>query len=56
MDDRSTGVTMEEILKPGGFCGEEVFWAMSRAIMNDAVNSIARFWQDIWMDFTAKKK
>ncbi len=56
VDDRITTVTMDDILDPNGFCGEDLFWELSRAIMNDAVNSIARFWQDIWVDFTAKKK
>lgn len=55
VDDKTTKVSLDDILKDGGFCGEDRFWQISRAIMTDAVNAIARFWQDVWVDFTDVK-
>lgn len=54
VDDKSTWVSLDDILAPG-FCGEDRFWDISRAIMIDSVNAIASFWQDIWIDFTKKR-
>lgn len=53
-DDQATRVSLEDILHDGDncFCGSQRFWDISRAIMIDAVNSIAMFWQDAWVDFT----
>jgi len=52
VDAPSGGVSLEQILKDE-FCGRKRFWDMSRAIMSDAANSIAMFWQDVWLDFTS---
>jgi len=52
--DDKTDVSLDDILKKD-FCGEERFWEISNAIMTDAVNSIAMFWQDAWVDFTKNK-
>ena len=54
VDDKATAVSLKDILNED-FCGEERFWNISRALMTDAVNAIARFWQDAWVDFTAKE-
>lgn len=54
VDDQQKKVSLNDILQ-NGFCGEDRFWNVSRAIMADAVNSIAMFWQDIWVDFTTKE-
>ncbi len=54
VDDTGTRVGLKNILADD-FCGEELFWEISRAVMKDAVNSIAMFWQDAWVDFTKKK-
>jgi hypothetical protein len=54
VDDRNTSVSLNDILS-NNFCGEERFWEISRAVMKDAVSSIAMFWQDAWVDFTKKK-
>ncbi len=58
VDDDATEVSLPDILNKK-FCGKTRFWNISRAIMTDAVNAIARFWQDAWWDFaqgTKKKK
>jgi hypothetical protein len=44
VDDASKQVSLEDILASGGFCGEDGFWNISRAIMHDAFLSIAMFW------------
>lgn len=49
VDDETTDVPLDAILGEG-FCGEDRFWEISRAIMTDSVNAIARFWVDIWKD------
>jgi hypothetical protein len=51
VDDQAKPVSLDDILKSGGFCGEERFWDISRAIMHDAALAIAMFWQDVWGDF-----
>lgn len=51
VDDKTAKVSLDDILSDN-FCGEERFWQISRAIMTDAVNAIARFWQDVWVGFT----
>jgi hypothetical protein len=57
VDDRTTVVTLDEILKDNpACCGEARFWDISRAIMHDAVLSIAMFWVDLWWDFVNVKK
>lgn len=53
--DASNKVSLQDILADG-FCGEKRFWDISRAILRDAVNSIAMFWQDVWCDFTKTDK
>jgi hypothetical protein len=55
VDNQDKEVSLEDILSPL-FCGETRFWDISRAIMTDAVNSIAMFWQDAWLDFVRPKK
>ncbi len=55
VDDRKRSVSLKDILDPDGFCGDKRFWNLSRAIMIDAANAIARFWQDVWVDFTSRK-
>lgn len=47
VDDRERLVGLHEILA-SGFCGEDNFWSLSRAIMVDSVNAIAAFWLDAW--------
>lgn len=54
VDDKSTAVSLKDILNNNNICGEDRFWEISRAIVVDAVNSIAMFWQDTWVDFTNK--
>lgn len=54
VDDQSKTVSLQEILTTD-ICGEDRFWDLSKAIMTDAANSIAMFWQDAWVDFTDKK-
>jgi hypothetical protein len=57
VDDQKTKVSLKQILDDDNICGEDLFWDISRAIMADAANAIARFWQDAWCDFvTAAKK
>jgi len=56
VDDQKTGVCLEDILVTGKFCGEELFWKISQAIMADAASAIAMFWQDVWLDFAGAKK
>lgn len=56
VDDEQTKVSLADILKTGSFCGEDCFWRLSRAIMVDAVNAIARFWLDTWSDFVTSSK
>jgi len=51
VDDQTKQVSREDILANNGYCGEERFWNISRAIMHDAAASIAMFWQDVWWDF-----
>ena len=53
VDDQKTSVSRTEIFDGSKGCGEEAFWQTSRAIMHDAVTSIAMFWQDVWRDFVA---
>lgn len=56
VDDPTTVVTKEEILKENSTCcGEARFWDISRAIMHDAILSIAMFWVDLWADFVKDK-
>jgi hypothetical protein len=55
VDDQKTKVSLQDILSDG-FCGKDRFWNISRAIMTDAANSIAMFWQDVWIDFTKPDK
>ena len=52
VDDQTTQVCLPDILTKD-FCGEARFWSVSQAIMADAVNAIARFWQDAWWDFVS---
>lgn len=57
VDDRTTVVTLQEILEENSTCcGEARFWDISRAIMHDAALSIAMFWVDLWWDFVNVKK
>lgn len=56
VDDETTQVSLEDILDEHQFCGEKRFWKISVAIMTDAVNAIARFWQDAWSDFVRGPK
>lgn len=53
VDNQSKAVGLQDILNPG-FCGQDNFWNISRAIMTDAANSIAMFWQDVWVDSIPK--
>lgn len=55
VDDKSTKVSLEDILANGKFCGEDRFWKISTAIMADAASAIAMFWQDAWVDFVSPK-
>ncbi len=55
VDNQDKVVSLEDILG-STFCGEKRFWELSQAIMTDAVNSIAMFWQDAWLDFVKPKK
>lgn len=55
VDDQKTEVSLQDILS-AGICGEDCFWQISRAIMADAADAIARFWQDAWCDFAVPKK
>ncbi len=54
VDDRKTPVGLDDILGPE-CCGEAKFWKLSQAVMHDAINAIAMFWQDAWVDFTKAK-
>jgi hypothetical protein len=54
VDDQNTAVSLKDILTTN-VCGETRFWELSRAIMVDAANAIARFWQDAWLDFVKIK-
>lgn len=54
VDNKDKEVSLQDILR-NDFCGEDRFWDISRAIMVDAANSIAMFWQDVWVDFAVKK-
>jgi hypothetical protein len=54
VDNQTTGVSLKDILS-SNFCGEARFWGLSRAIMADAANAVARFWQDAWLDFVKIK-
>jgi hypothetical protein len=54
VDDGNTNVCMDDIMG-NKCCGEKCFWEISEAIMADAVNAIARFWQDAWVEATKKK-
>jgi len=45
---------LHDILANNGFCGEDRFWSISRAIMHDAATSIARFWQAAWAGFVGQ--
>ncbi len=59
VDDKKTKVGLSDILAAKKeCCGEARFWEISRGIMTDAANAIARFWQDAWWDFVqaAEKK
>ncbi len=56
VDDQTTEVSAEQIVKDAAICGEDRFWNISRAIMHDAVVSIAMFWQDVWVDFSGGGK
>ena len=51
VDDQVKKVSLDDILK-NDICGEDRFWNLSRALMADAANAIAMFWQDAWLDFT----
>lgn len=51
VDNRETPVELRDILGTR-CCGEEKFWELSRAAVHDAINAIAMFWQDAWVDFT----
>lgn len=51
VDDQKKAVSLQDILEKSSICGEACFWELSRAIMSDAVNSIAMFWQDVWVDY-----
>jgi hypothetical protein len=51
VDDQGKKVSLDDILKKD-ICGEDLFWNLSRALMADAANAIAMFWQDAWLDFT----
>lgn len=55
VDDVTKRVSLDDI-RTCDFCGEDRFWALSQAIMADAASAIAMFWQDVWLDFTCKKK
>jgi len=55
VDDKTTEVSLDDILTKS-YCGEDRFWKISRAVMTDAVNSIAMFWQDVWVDYVGKKE
>jgi hypothetical protein len=48
VDDQVTEVGLDDILAEG-FCGEERFWVVSRAVMADAANAVAMMWQDAWI-------
>lgn len=52
VDNQTKQISIEDILGDNKICGEEPFWAISRAIMQDAAMSIAMFWQDVWTGFT----
>jgi len=51
VDDQSKQVSLKDIFDAKGYCGEDRFWNISRAIMHDAAVSIAMFWKDLWWDF-----
>jgi hypothetical protein len=51
VDDQKTKVSLKQILDDTKVCGEARFWDISRAIMADAANAIARFWKGAWCDF-----
>jgi hypothetical protein len=55
VDNEDKNVSLKDILNDG-FCGEKRFWDLSNAIIIDAVNSIAMFWMDAWLDFVKPKK
>jgi hypothetical protein len=55
VDNQSNTVSLQDILSKKDVCGEERFWELSNAIMVDTANSIAMFWQDVWVDFTGDK-
>ena len=55
VDDQKTKISIEDILT-NDFCGETLFWDISRAIMTDAASAIAMFWQDAWCDFVRGSK
>jgi hypothetical protein len=54
VDDQTTVVFRKDILDGSKGRGADMFWKTSRAIMHDAVTSIAMFWQDLWLDFVTK--
>lgn len=56
VDDVTTKVSLDDIRSGEKGCGETKFWEISRAIMSDAASAIAMFWQDVWLDFTRKKR
>lgn len=55
VDNQSKAVSLHDILSKKDICGEDRFRELSRAIMSDAANAIAMFWQDAWVDFTDGK-
>jgi hypothetical protein len=55
VDDQTTHVSLDDI-RSKTWCGEDRFWNASRAIMVDAANAIAMFWQDAWTDFVSASK
>jgi len=56
VDDQNTKVSLADILDDQKFCGQKRFWDISAAIMADAANAIAMFWQDAWSDFVHPPK
>jgi hypothetical protein len=49
--DSKKDIPLTDILSDGkGICGEEQFWKVSRAAIQDAVDAIAMLWVDLWAD------
>lgn len=55
VDDKQTVVTLDDI-KLKQFCGTKRFKEISRAIMEDAINSIASFWLNAWDEYVKPSK